>query len=155
MFEKENVINGPGTVVGANVKLTGILKDVNDITVHGHVDGEVISDKNIIISETATIKGPVTAEMVTISGKVNGAVTATKKLEITPTGKIYGSIQTGDLIIRSGAQFVGKSAMLSSEEKVLERKIVEPEQKVAKPVKKTGFWKAKPAKSPEPKYELE
>ena len=33
MFENEKqTVSGPGTVVGGNVKLTGTLKDVNDIT---------------------------------------------------------------------------------------------------------------------------
>ncbi|MCL5794906.1 MAG: polymer-forming cytoskeletal protein [Patescibacteria group bacterium] len=116
MFEKDGAVSGPGTVVGANVKLNGILKDTNDITIHGHVDGEVISEKNIFVSETASVKGPVTAEEIIISGKVNGSITANKRLEISPSGKVYGSIATRDLIIKSGAQFVGKSAMLTEKE---------------------------------------
>lgn len=117
MFDKDNpsVDGGPGTVVGANVRLNGIIKDTNDITVHGYIDGEVISDKNILITETANVKGPVSAQEVIISGKINGSVTANKKLEITPTGKVYGSISTRDLNIKSGAHFVGKSSMLGLE----------------------------------------
>lgn len=130
-FEKDQAtVSGPGTVVGANVKLTGIIKDVNDITIHGNVEGEVISDKNVLVTETASIKGPVTANVVTVSGKVNGAITANQKLEINPTGKAYGSIKTRDLIIHSGAIFVGKSETLKDETEV---------KKVAKVEKKEEF----------------
>ncbi len=115
MFDKNQDIGGSGTVVGANVKLNGVLKDMNDITIHGTIDGEVISDKNVLISETASVKGPMGAQMITVSGKVNGTITANKKLEITPTGKVYGSIATKDLVIRSGAVFVGKSTMIGHE----------------------------------------
>lgn len=157
MFEKDALANGPGTVVGASVNLNGILKDNNDITIHGHVDGEVISDKNILITETASVKGPVSAEIITVAGKINGAVTAEKKLEITATGKIYGSISTRDLIINSGAHFVGKSAMITDSNqtsKDLEDEMV-LEKKKFKPLKKTAMLKDLEEKSENNKYELE
>lgn len=101
----------PGTVVGANVKLTGTLKDVNDITVHGAVEGEVISDRVVTIAETAKVKGPITATAVTIAGTVNGAVTATERCELLPSARVTGSISTSDLAIKSGALFNGKATM--------------------------------------------
>lgn len=104
-------VSGPGTVVGANVKLTGTISDVNDIVIHGTVEGEVISDKTVTITETASVKGPVTAQMVSVSGKVNGGVTAHQKLELLPTADVSGSIATKELIIKSGASFNGKSTM--------------------------------------------
>lgn len=115
MFDKgQEATSGPGTIVGANVKLTGTLKDANDITIFGHVEGEVISDKNVMLEENASVKGPITAQIITVSGSVNGSINAETKLEITPTGKVTGSIATRDLIIKSGAQFDGKSAMIKS-----------------------------------------
>ena len=113
MFEENvgGVTAGPGTVVGANVKLTGTISDVNDIVVHGTVEGEVISDKTVTITETASVKGPVTAQMVSVSGRINGGVTAHQKLELLPTANVSGSISTKELIIKSGAAFNGKSTM--------------------------------------------
>ena len=116
MLGKDQKIDGPGTVVGANVKLTGTLKDLGDIVVHGKVEGEVISEKNITISETAYIKGPITAETVNVGGKVKGSIVASSKLELLPTGRVYGSITAKDLNIKSGAIFVGKSQMQGEKE---------------------------------------
>lgn len=116
--DKQKVIDGPGTIVGANVKLTGTLKDANDITVHGRVDGEVISDRNVQIGETATVKGPVSADVVTVAGVVKGGVVAKSKLEVLPSGKINGSIETKELIIRAGAKFNGKCVMPEGEEEI-------------------------------------
>ena len=112
-------VSGPSTIVGANVKLVGTLYDANEITVHGQIEGEVKSDKNIIITETAYIKGPIAAETVQIAGQVYGSITATSKLEILPTGKVYGSTTTKDLNIRSGAIFVGKSNMPNGEAEMI------------------------------------
>jgi len=113
MFEsnEQEGVAGPGTVVGANVKLTGTLSDVNDITVHGTVEGEVISDKTVTIAETAAVKGPVTAQMVSVSGRINGSITAHQKLELLPTAQVNGGITTKELIIKSGATFNGKCTM--------------------------------------------
>lgn len=147
MFDNDKKITGPGTVVGANVKLTGVLKDINDITVHGSVDGEVSSEKNVVIAETASIKGPVSAEVVTVAGKVNGSIEAWKKLEILPTGKVHGSIATEELIIRSGAIFNGKSKMTKDAKK--ETADEENEKVEAAPIIKTDKKNEKTA------YELE
>ncbi len=114
MFDKPAGTDGvtsPGTVVGANVKLTGTLKDVNDITVHGQVDGEIISDRIVTVAETAKVKGPITATSVTIAGQVNGAVNASERCELLPSARVTGSIATSDLSIRSGALFNGKATM--------------------------------------------
>ncbi|MBI2263202.1 polymer-forming cytoskeletal protein [Candidatus Berkelbacteria bacterium] len=105
-----------GTVVGTNVKLTGTLRDTQDITVHGQVDGEVISDKNVMISESAVVNGPIQAQAVTVAGKIKGSIQAVEKLEILPSGKVHGSLETKELIIRSGASFNGKSIMQNAQE---------------------------------------
>lgn len=119
--------SGPGTVVGANVKLVGTLQDASDITIHGRIEGEVISSQGITITETAYIKGPVSAEIVTVAGKVRGSITATGRMEIQPTGKVFGSITSKDLSIKSGAIFVGKCTMPEGEKEEEEEKLPEKE----------------------------
>lgn len=121
--------SGPGTIVGANVKLVGTLQDASDIIIHGRIEGEVISSQAISITETAYIKGPVSGEIVTVAGKIRGSITATGKLEILPTGKVFGSITSKDLSIKSGAIFVGKCTMPEGEgEKEEETQEVEPKK---------------------------
>lgn len=130
MMNDKKTFSGPGTIVGANVKLVGTLTDANEIIVHGKIEGEIISEKSVTISETAYVKGPISAEIVQIAGEIHGSIVATGKLEILPTGKIFGSITTKDLNIRSGAIFVGKSNMpegdkeipLSQEESITDEK---------------------------------
>lgn len=141
-----NAVSGPGTVVGINVKLQGQLKDTQDIVVHGQVDGEVASEKNVTVSETATVKGPVAATIVTVGGTVRGSIEAREKLEILPSGKVYGSITTKELTIRPGALFNGRSSMTG--------KAVESQ---AKKERKEEFAKVveKAVEEPELGYEIE
>ena len=117
MFEKGTTTAGghnSGTVVGGNVKLTGILKDSNNITIHGLVEGEIASDQNVTVTETAEIKGPISAHNVVIAGKVTGAISARERVELLATSKVYGGLSMTDLIIHSGAIFIGKSTMPDS-----------------------------------------
>ncbi len=111
MNRNERPMSGPGTIVGANVTLTGTLKDMGDVAIHGKIEGEVISERSIVVGETAEIKGPISGQVITLAGVVRGSIDAGQKLEILPTGKVFGSISTRELIIRSGAIFVGKSTM--------------------------------------------
>lgn len=108
-------VSGPGTVVGVNVALSGTLKDQNDIAVYGMVDGEVVSDKSVTVGQTAQVKGPVRGKVITIAGVVRGSIDASEKLEILETGKVFGSIATRDLVVRSGAVIAGKVAMGADE----------------------------------------
>lgn len=142
IMNDKKTLSGPGTVVGVNVKLVGTLNDANEIIVHGKIEGEVISEKNVNISETAYVKGPVSAEVVQIAGEVHGSVVATGKLEILPTGKVFGSITTKDLNIRSGAIFVGKSNMPEGDKEVVlpeEGVNLDEKDKKDKPEKTTGY----------------
>lgn len=111
MSNRDRPITGPGTIIGSSVTLTGVLKDIGDISIHGSVEGEVTSERTIIIGETAEIKGPVSGQVVTVAGTVRGSIDAGQKLEILTSGKVYGSISCRELTIRAGAVFVGKSAM--------------------------------------------
>jgi cytoskeletal protein CcmA (bactofilin family) len=122
--------NNVDTIIGINVVLKGNLKNKGSIQINGTVDGEVRSDENINIGETAKINGPVIAKTIEISGEVKGLVEATEKLEVNPTGKILGDINAKSLIIKQGAKFIGKSIMPASG--VVEKAEVETKPENAK-----------------------
>lgn len=151
MLNKEETAEAVSTVVGSSVKLTGSLKDTADIVVHGQVEGEVASDQNVVIGETARVKGPVIAQNVSVSGEVEGSVEASQKLEVHPTGKIFGNIKTNDLVIHSGATFVGKSAMGTTEQKSGE---VEAEPEVTDTKEEKKDKKDKQEEKPEKEGEI-
>lgn len=108
----ESGANGPGTVVGVNVALTGTLKDQNDISIYGMVDGEVISEKSVAVGQSAQVKGPVRGQVVTVAGVIRGSIEAGTKLEVLETGKIFGAIDARDLVVHSGAIIIGKISMI-------------------------------------------
>lgn len=136
---------GAGTVVGANVKLQGILKDSEDIVIHGQLDGEVGSDQSILVAENALVKGPVAGVNVTVAGSVKGSIEAKSKLEVLSTGRVNGSITTKELIVQSGAMVNGKISMGEGDKGTSDKKIDRHDLSV----------QAKVEKEPELEYELE
>lgn len=106
--------NNTDTIIGINVTLKGNINNKGSIQVNGNVEGEVRSDENILIGETAKIKGPVIAKKVEISGEIKGLIEASEKLEINSSGRVYGDISAKSLIIKEGAIFVGKSISAQS-----------------------------------------
>ena len=135
--------NQADTVIGVDVNVKGNLNNKGSIQVNGTVEGEIKSDENITVGETALVTGPVVAKNILVSGKVAGTVSAHEKLEVDPTGSITGDIKTKTLIFREGANFNGTCAM-SEEKKAASTEKVGPETETVaekkEPVQKSGFW---------------
>lgn len=148
MFEKgDRPGSDAGTVIGSNVALTGALRDSHDITIHGTIEGEVATEKLLTVGESAHIKGPVIGQIISVAGTIEGSIEAHERLELLSTARVYGDIITKDLIIHSGALFVGKSAMkeTTKEAHVAPKK---SEPTILEPAKSAEV-------SPKPKYEVE
>lgn len=108
------------TIIGTNVELTGSLHNRGPITVHGKVNGDIVSDSQVIIGESALVMGPITAKQVDVSGQVQGAITAEGLIELQPKSLVKGDLTTNRLSIKPGAVFIGKSQMLATEEMVMQ-----------------------------------
>jgi len=99
------------TVIGVEVQVKGNLHNKGSILINGNVEGEIKSDENVTVGETAVVSGPIVAKSILISGKVTGTVEAHEKMEIDPTGVVNGDIKTKILIVREGAIFNGNAVM--------------------------------------------
>ena len=118
------------TIIGANVELTGSLHNRGTITVHGKINGDVVSDSQVIIGETALIMGPITAKQVDVYGQVQGAITAESLIELQPKSLVKGDLTTSRLSIKPGAVFVGSSHMLiEGETQMLDTPPMPPSEK--------------------------
>lgn len=139
--------NNIDTIIGLNVSLKGNLKNKGSIQINGTVEGEVRSDESVNIGETAKVIGPVVAKTIEISGEVKGVVEATERLELNPTARVIGDINAKNLIIKSGAVFIGKSNMpqesVATENTKPETKKEEKQEKEPEKEDKFGFFSKK------------
>jgi len=104
------------TIISTGVKIDGKLTSSGNIRVEGEIEGDISSQRNIVVGEGAKVNGQIDADSITIGGKVSGTVRAKEKLVLDPKGYLKGDIFTKILVIEAGARFDGKSKMGDSED---------------------------------------
>lgn len=91
--------------------LQGELRFDASFRVDGKLTGKVESEGDLIVGETGDIDGEIRVGQIFISGTVRGNITATKRVQISPSGKVFAEIDTPALVIEDGATFEGSCAM--------------------------------------------
>ena len=99
------------TMIGSDTTVEGTVITKNSIRIDGEVVGGVTCAGVAIISKGARIKGDVFAENVIVAGVVEGVIKATEKVNIEPSGEVYGDIITNKLLVDAESIFLGKSYM--------------------------------------------
>jgi cytoskeletal protein CcmA (bactofilin family) len=84
----------------------------------GKFEGEIFDSGTLIVGETAIVKGKIGINTIIINGLVEGDVYAKVRVEIHPTGKVYGKLFTPIFTINEGGIFEGHCKM----EGVLDKK---------------------------------
>ncbi len=100
------------TRLGEGTSLKGTLRFSKSLAIRGHFEGKIISEGFLFVDEGAEVKADLEVGSVIIGGTVRGNVTARGRLEMLPTGRVYGNIRAGKLRIADGVVFEGKCEML-------------------------------------------
>ncbi len=105
--------------LGTQSELQGDLKIKGILRLDGSVRGRIEADQ-VILTETAVLKGEILAKKIIVGGKVEGTLRATGLLEIRPKGKVEGEIFTNKLLIQEGGEFNGQIEMSSDKTNILD-----------------------------------
>lgn len=103
------------TVIGATVKVDGNFVGSGDVVVEGHVAGTLKTSKDLRVGETAVIKADIEAANITIAGEVRGHISCKGRVEILPSGKVVGNVDTQTIAVAHGATLHGKVSMAGNE----------------------------------------
>ncbi|MGC8787862.1 MAG: bactofilin family protein [Anaerolineae bacterium] len=103
-------------ILGPSASFHGHLKAEGNVRIDGYFDGSVETTGNVIIGEKAKVTADITASNVQVWGAVKGNITASGRLEILPTGRVWGEIKVTSLLIDEGGLFRGKSVMAGEEQ---------------------------------------
>ena len=117
MFSKET--DKLESFLGVNSSFKGELNVRGTLRVDCTVEGQLDAD-NVILSESAKVRGEIKAKKIIIGGKVDGNVRAQELVEIKSKGKVFGDIFTPKLAVTEGGEFNGKIEMKNEESKVIE-----------------------------------
>lgn len=117
MFKTKKQNNDGDTVIGPGVKFKGTVRGNGDVRVEGTFGGEINTKGKVIVTESATVTGNITAFTADVAGQVTGNINSEAAVTLAATARVTGDINANVLNIAPGAIFTGKSQM-KEEEKV-------------------------------------
>jgi cytoskeletal protein CcmA (bactofilin family) len=110
------------TVFSETTSFDGTLKFSKSIRIEGSFKGRIDSKGYLVVGENAKIRADIKAQSIVIAGEVKGNVEAEERLEMLPSGKLYGNIRTKKLKMADGVVFEGSCEMLPTSGKAAEIK---------------------------------
>lgn len=103
------------TVIGKGTAFEGTLKTAETVRIEGFVKGNIISEGTLIVGFGGKVDGKIEAVNILIGGEVYGELYASGKIEVNPTGQVYGNLHTKALIVDEKALFQGTCEMTDKE----------------------------------------
>jgi cytoskeletal protein CcmA (bactofilin family) len=93
------------SVLSSDITITGNVKSSGDIQVEGSVEGDIRASQ-LIVGETATIRGEIVAEDIIVHGRVVGRIRGLK-VRLSASARVEGDVIHKTIAIESGAHFEG------------------------------------------------
>lgn len=91
----------------AGTKLVGDLTTESNLRVDGEISGNTTCNSKFVLGEKGIINGDLVANAAELEGTVEGDIEVSDLLILRKTAIIKGSLNTGRLIIEDGAQIGG------------------------------------------------
>ncbi len=102
------------TILGKGTYFNGKLNFNDSLKINGTFIGNINSSGLLVIGEGAIIKANVSAKSIVIFGTIEGDVYATDKVEMHPTGRVYGNIKAKKIKISDGVIFNGSCEIVNN-----------------------------------------
>jgi cytoskeletal protein CcmA (bactofilin family) len=114
--KSESRSNEVGLFLGREASFQGNMTFKGMARLDGKFDGEILSENELVVGESAIVNAEIKVGTVIINGQLNGNVSATVKAEIHSTGRLHGNIATPVLVIEEGGILDGMCKMAKREE---------------------------------------
>ena len=99
------------THIGEKTVFQGMISSDGDLTIAGTVKGEVACEGTVVVEQDGTVDADIVAEEAFIKGQVDGNIKAQKRVEVAPSGRVKGDIESSSLTIAEGVVFEGTCHM--------------------------------------------
>ena len=101
--------------LGSDALFKGTLSFEGTVRIDGKFEGRVNTSDTLVVGETGDLQADIEAGTVICRGKMRGTIVASKKVEMHPSSKIVGDVQTPALSIELGAMLDGNCNMTGSD----------------------------------------
>ena len=99
------------THIGEKTVFQGMISSGGDLTIAGTVKGEVACEGTVVVEQDGRVDADIVAEEAFIKGQVDGNIKAQKRVEVAPSGRVKGNIESSSLSIAEGVFFDGSCHM--------------------------------------------
>jgi cytoskeletal protein CcmA (bactofilin family) len=110
------------TITGNSAKLEGKFDITDSIQIECEIGGELKVGGKLVIGHRGAVHADVQTVDAIIHGEYEGNMVATGSVEITPTGRADGNIETNSLVISKGGFFNGNVVKLKKKTEAEEEK---------------------------------
>ena len=93
------------SVLSSDLTVKGNIQTQGDIQIEGTIEGDIRAHQ-LVVGESATIRGEIVAEEIVVNGRVIGRVRGLK-VRLSATARVEGDIIHKTIAIESGAHFEG------------------------------------------------
>lgn len=106
------------SLIARHLEITGDITGAGDLKIDGRLNGNLNLEGNLLLSESAEIKGNIVAKNFDCNGIIEGNILVKGKLTIGSKSKIVGDIQTRILVVEEGAEINGKCITAKNDSEV-------------------------------------
>ena len=101
------------TTLGRSLIIHGDITSEEDLTIDGVVRGSIHlpRDGSLVVGRDARVDADLRGVQVTIHGTVKGGIVATRRIELTATAVVDGTLSANAIAIADGATFHGSIDM--------------------------------------------
>ncbi len=97
--------------LGKDASFKGIITYEGVIRIDGKMEGEIISQGDLVVGESAVIDAKISVASIVCAGKISGDLQASEKIHLLKNASMSGSLNTPSLIIDEGVAFNGQCEM--------------------------------------------
>ena len=99
------------TILGPEAAFDGKLTFQGAVRIDGKFSGEIVTEDVLVVGESAEVTASVNVGSLILNGLLRGNVRAKKAVELHAPARLYGDVETPQLVIHSGVIFEGHCKM--------------------------------------------
>jgi len=119
-FGKKQDQDTTESVIGPSVHMEGNFNSSGNVIIIGSLTGSMTTSGNVRIEEGAVVQATIASGQIFVAGEVRGDLHALEQLELAPTARIIGNVETKILSVAPGAILHGKCSMKNTSNKLPE-----------------------------------
>ncbi|TNE62025.1 MAG: polymer-forming cytoskeletal protein [Alphaproteobacteria bacterium] len=100
------------SIIGSDVQIEGNVRTQGELQLDGSIVGD-LSCGGLVMGESGSVSGTITADTVTIRGHINGEIRA-RSVRLEKSAVVEGDVYHESLSVESGAKLTGRFAHTNS-----------------------------------------